>query len=802
MRRIKKYQQGGMSNFLDNLSNNASPILGGAADLFQQYQQINDTEYSTKSGANKATATNIMKGAATGAAAGSVFGPVGTAVGAVIGSIPGIVGNKSSVAKNGYYADPNMQYGTGILGSKTRGAAKREYDERMREVAGNRASAVTGAYNQALWNNEFDAENQLFAANGGNISDLAWVDDGEVLMTPDTSMYNVPERNQPEDNNLVSIPEGTKILSDKLKVPGTKETFASMAKKLQSKKGKYNDKYSQGSAEANAINDKIVFDTLFDMQESMKNGKKEYKKGIQEFQGGGTSGDDYELGEKTGNYGLDLLLLGGEGLGRIAPNIISAVSPVPLGINQASVAYSIGRKYGQPQSEYEVSANNNRDSVGTRSTGTNRSRMDQYLLDKAEGKGKHSGTAGDVLGAVENIPPTILPNDNYDPDPHGLADALRKNRERKGQYTNATGSTSVNPSTTYIQPTRGFTSGDNLNNWGFSYSNPLWTSSERDRYSQYVDNGGGYVSDSAGQVYTPRYDYGRNLDFDTSALDRYNYLFELPAAAFATRSAGSTSGRGGGSAGPGSSSKAKTVEPEKLVMKDVELKPAGVAVPQSELPTSLPSVPITYNAPSSKTRHNVDWLSLATDITSMFPVLSNLDAKPEVFQPIFNPYASAALDLLGRRRYDVAPLLNAIRKGTASNNYAMSQYNTNTGANLAYRLQNAIKANNAISGAYADAAIQNNQYAADYANALNSFGQQRVQAMNTAIDQNARSRAQARNIRRAGLSQLSNYMQNKLLMRNQREADAAMLDIYEPLLNAAFTPETYSKLFQQLRGSR
>lgn len=783
MRRIKKYQQGGMSNFLDTINTNAGAILGGAADLFRQYQQINNSEYSTKSAANKATAMNVMKGAATGASVGSMIAPgIGTAVGAVVGAIPGIVGNKSSVAKNGYYADPDMQYGTGILGSKTRGAAKREYDERMREVAGNRASAVTGAYNQALWNNEFDAENQLFAATGGNISDLAWVDDGEVLMTPDQSVYNIPEKNQPEDSNLVNIPEGTRILSDKLKVPGTKETFASMAKKLQSKKGKYNDKYSQGSAEANAINDKIVFDTLFDMQESMKNGKKEYKKGIQEFQGGGTSGDVPRVG-------------------KLLPTTIS-FSPLPPIIKHGLLGYLLGVELGLTRPEYNTSADVEDNPVSTQSSRTNRSRMDQLLLNEADGKRKRSGTAGDVSGAVENIPPLILSNDKYDPDPHGLADALRKNREKQGLSTRTTGSTSNNQASRYVSPARGFTSGDNLSNWGFTYSNPLWTSSERDRYSQYVDNGGGYVSDSAGQVYTPRYNYGRNLDFDTSALDRYNYLFELPAAAFATRTAGSTSGRGGGSAGPGSSSKAKAVEPEKLVMKDVELKPAGVAVPQSELPTSLPSVPVTYNAPSTRSVPNIDWLSLATDITSMFPALSNLDAKPEVFQPIFNPYASAALDLLGRRRYDVTPTLNAIRKGTASNNYAMSQYNTNTGANLAYRLQNAIKANNAIAGAYADAAIQNNQYAADYANALNSFGQQRVQAMNTAIDQNARSRAQARNIRRAGLSQLSNYMQNKLLMRNQREADKAMLDIYEPLLNAAFTPETYSKLFQQLSSGR
>ena len=789
MRRIKKYQKGGMSNFLDNLSSNAGAILGGAADLFQQYQQINNTEYSTKSTANKATAMNVMKGAATGASVGSMIAPgIGTAVGAVIGSIPGIVGNKSSVAKNGFYADPELQYGTGILGSKTRGAAKREYDERMREVAGNRASAVTGAYNQALWNSEFDAENQLFAANGGNISDLAWVDDGEVLMTPDESIYKVPERHQPEDNNLVNIPEGTKILSDKLKVPGTKETFASMAKKLQSKKGKYNDKYAQGSAEANAINDKIVFDTLFDMQESMKNGKKEYKKGIQEFQGGGTSGDDYELGDKTGNYGLDLLLA--------LDNLIKGDMPradLSKPYEQPPIQIDLGKIKNVQRSNVSQESADYSDKL---SDTANRSRMDQYLLNKS--KGRRTSVFDIPRASLTEPYPGLSFGERGEFNPDRIFNMPRANVTRRDVEKSIPSSNTP----TQISATRGFTSGDNLSNWGFSYSNPLWTSSERDRYSQYVDNGGGYVSDSAGQVYTPRYNYGRNLDFDTSALDRYNYLFELPAAAFATRPTGSTSRRGGGSAGPGSSFKAKTVEPEKLVMKDVELKPAGVSVPQSELPTSLPSVPVTYNAPSSRTRPNVDWLSLATDITSMLPVLSNLDAKPEVFQPIFNPYASAALDLLGSRRYDVTPTLNAIRKGTASNNYAMSQYNTNTGANLAYRLQNAIKANNAIAGAYADAAIQNNQYAADYANALNSFGQQRVQAMNTAIDQNARSRAQARNIRRAGLSQLSNYMQNKLLMRNQREADAAMLDIYEPLLNAAFTPETYSKLFQQLRGSR
>lgn len=601
MRRIKKYQQGGMSNFLDTLSNNAGTILGGAADLFQQYQQINNAEYGTKSTANKATAMNVMKGAATGASVGSMFGPVGTAVGAVVGAIPGIVGNKSSVAKNGYYADPDIQYGTGILGSKTRGAAKREYDERMREVAGNRTSAVTGAYNQALWNSEFDAQNQLFAANGGNISDLAWVDDGEVLMTPDESIYKVPERNQPEDNNLVSIPEGTKILSDKLKVPGTKETFANMAKKLQSRKGKYNDKYARGSAEANAINDKIVFDTLFDMQESMKNGKKEYKKGLQEFQGGGKK-ESYQLGDRTGNWASENIL----------PEIV--VTP----------------KRRQPTTG---ATNTKRASVPVSSK-----------LDISQFKFKP--------GIEERTPFNVI--------------------------------------------------------------------TDKDRMF------------AAGV--SPIKDVAQNTS---------------------------------------------TSVPTRTMQTDNDTQ---------ELP-DLGKRRFTIGTPN--------FSNLATNLASLYGPISDLSVTPEVFNPVFNPYEEAVIDLMGRRRYDVQPTINSLRRANASANYAASQLNTNTGANLAFRLQNALRTNSAINEAYANAALQNNQYTADYANTLNQIGTNRAQVVDTTNMRNAQNRATARNIIRNARNAIGQWAQVQQQMRNQRNFDSAMMDLYKPFLESGFKTEDYNKLIRQ-----
>jgi hypothetical protein len=48
------------------------------------------------------------------------------------------------------------------------------------------------------------------AANGGVIPNaLAYVDDGELLRTPNGEIINIPEQGKPTDSNLVSVPEGT-----------------------------------------------------------------------------------------------------------------------------------------------------------------------------------------------------------------------------------------------------------------------------------------------------------------------------------------------------------------------------------------------------------------------------------------------------------------------------------------------------------------------------------------------------------------------------------------------------------------
>jgi hypothetical protein len=69
-------------------------------------------------------------------------------------------------------------------------------------------------------------------------------------------MLEVPEKGRPTDSNLVNLPEGSRILSDTLKVPGTKETFAQMGKRMMSKKNsKAKDIYAQNAEKLNKMND-------------------------------------------------------------------------------------------------------------------------------------------------------------------------------------------------------------------------------------------------------------------------------------------------------------------------------------------------------------------------------------------------------------------------------------------------------------------------------------------------------------------------------------------------------------------
>lgn len=440
---------------------------------------------TTKGEANMQTVTNTIGGAAKGAAAGfAVGGPVGAIVGGVAGLASGITGNKGKVnlQSNPYDDNITVNYGTGIRGGKkNRRKIERQRDQAIANARSNQASLAMGYQNEQEFYQDYDTDIQTMAY-GGTASSLAYVDDGEVLNTPQGNIVNVPEEGKPTDSNLVDLPEGTRILSDKRKVPGSKETFAQMGKRLMSKKKTTRtDKYAENAAMLNEMNDQAIYNKLFAIQESSKKGNTKVKR----FASGG------ELYKGIGEF--------------------------------------------------------------------------------------------------------------------------------------------------------------------------------------------------------------------------------------------------------------------------------------------------------------------VTDLTALAPTISNMYARPEQFNATYNPYESQIRSTMANRKFDISPAKRAIRENRSISNYNAANYNPSTGANLAYRLQSQIAADKAIADLYSTASNVNNQYAGEYANTLNSLGQQRVNATNMAVDMNARSRAAARNIQRTALTQLSQYAQNKQLMKNQKSRDMAMLDMYGPFLEAGYNSKDFASFMKKFK---
>lgn len=481
------------SNFANMFGGSGGSGGGGMAGIGQAGDAINSmisnvtgpATASTVSESRMQTAMGTISGTAKGAAAGfAVGGPVGAIVGGVAGLASGITGKKGSVSvsKNPYDDTVDIKYGTGIRGgARNRRKLRRQAEQAQSNARSNQASLQMGSINEQEFYDDYDNDIQTMA-QGGMTSSLAYVDDGELLNTPQGVIAEVPEEGKPTDSNLVNLPEGTRILSDKRKVPGSKETFAQMGKRLMSKK-KTNrtDKYAENAAMLNEMNDQAIYNKLFTIQESSKKGNTKVKR----FASGG------ELYKGIGEF--------------------------------------------------------------------------------------------------------------------------------------------------------------------------------------------------------------------------------------------------------------------------------------------------------------------VTDLTALAPTISNMYAKPETFNATYNPYESQIRSTMANRKFDISPAKRAIRENRSISNYNAANYNPNTGANLAYRLQSQIAADKAITNLYSTASNVNNQYAGEYANTLNSLGQQRVNATNMAVDLNARSRAAARNIQRTALSQLSQYAQNKQLMKNQKSRDMAMLDMYGPFLEAGYSSKDFASFMKKFK---
>lgn len=627
-----------------NMLEDAPDVLN---TLITPFQKSNAT---TGGQAVAQSISDITSGAATGF---KVAGPVGAAVGAGVG----LIGRSGEQARMTSFTDYDEgSLGSGLIGAFGNRRLRRKRAAIKKNAYSNRAAVQGTNYLQSEAYDDMIGMNTDTMANGGMSSSLAYVDDGELIQTPDGSISKVPENNKPTDSNLVSLPEGSRVLSDKLKVPGRKETFAQLGEKMMAKKkSKYNDRFAENTAKLNEMNNNMIHDQLFAMQESVKQSK--------------------------------------------------GIKPKTKQIQAAALGDEIGK---QSSRHNTMSVKGTRYNVGD-------------IFD-------YNGITYKVTNTNEATP--------------------IKAREGYGGPASTGWPTQFNPLSTSTQAAQPISIVTN-DSYGLT-STPTATAPIRKRRAS-----------------TPTATAPQTIEEEKP---------ELPFTDI---------------------NPLRAKHPELLIASNREMAGLGDALTSHKV-TTLPKSN-AYSKPNRGSKPN-RWDSALSGIASLTPIMSNLfTGRPETVDAVYNPYATSITNTMRRRRYDINPAIEDLNRNRATSNYNASQINTNTGANLAYRLQSAVNTDRAIASLRSQESNTNNQYLGDYVNTMNSLGQQWVNATNMANEANAQNRATTRNIRRAGLSQLSQWAQNRELMRNQEARDNAMLAMYAPFLQSGYTADTIRQFNKWLR---
>ena len=298
-KKIRKYADGGITADKANTIGQAAQFAG--TQLGTMFDGLQNGKQATVG----STLTGLGVGAASGAALGTMIFPgIGTAIGAgagaLFGGITGGMGSGGNVnEQTGEYTMPS---GIAGLFGHSKGYIRRKANTIR---TGIQSEADSNRIASDYYSN-YGFNTPTFAANGGIIPNtLAYLDDGELVRTPNGIIEEIPEEGKPQDSNLTSVPVGTQVLSDKIKVPGTNKTFAEMGKKLMNTKMKGSGLYAENSKKLNDRNNQIKYNELLAQQESLKDGKQNK---IGKYVNGTLSINNPNslLPQYTGNFGTSL----------------------------------------------------------------------------------------------------------------------------------------------------------------------------------------------------------------------------------------------------------------------------------------------------------------------------------------------------------------------------------------------------------------------------------------------------------------------------------------------------------------
>lgn len=687
----------------------------------------------------KPTAAGVIGGIGSGAAMGaSIGGPWGAVIGGAIGGITSSIGSGGSVnEQTGEYELPSGIAGLfGHSKSYIRNKAGRiKNGIQARQMS----EQVAADYYQE------NGYNELSLSKGGVVpSTMAYLDDGEMLRTPDGTIGSIPEEGKPTDSNLLNVPVGTQVLSDKLKVPGTNKTFAEMGKKLMKKSNKKaNNIYAENSQMLNERNNQATYQSLLEQQESLKNKKNSKKQQIPSYENG-TSGV-YGRKKVKLKYIYDPML---GGFGYIDLNTGRFVEMNDI------------RNDLLPDSMWIQNYNDSED-------------IEQPITLKQDtvSKSTHNVNKRDFLKLpnkkIKKNTPTIFNDHAYEvaSKKYQIGDTF----EYKGKQYKVTGNNEAVP----------------VSKNATDYQQNKTTNSIPNANDPYFI-GNMYTNGNWGDLTVGKRLSSINPEFNTPALgvigtntsDSYSIPTITQDTAIPQTAVRSTP-----------STKRSTVQTS--VQQPVQEQVTGPIQPFSndrpsltEL-TSKPSKvlpklnigrPFVYNpSPDDAVSNGLDMSSLYSTVATLAPLFDRERAE-KVDAYTYNP-------VYGPTNYNIDPILREATLSDRIARYNMANINPNTGANMAFGLQSAVNRNKTIANAYSTKNNAENQMAFNNAQIANQWGQQYADARHIAATEYAQNKANARNINRRNFASALNNWGASLRDKKQTSMDMAALEMLQPMLN-------------------
>ena len=663
------------------------------------------------------TLKGIGSGAALGASLGSVIPGIGTAIGGAVGAVGGAIG--------------------GLFTGRKRKKEAIEQANRQATIEKTRNGLNQSALAESeYWDNMTPA---YTFENGGIMPDLAYVDNNEILRDDYGNIIKVPNTKPGTDNHLIDATTLDSVLSDKIKRPGTNNTFAKEGKKLanMTKPSKGKDIFAENTNKLNKINANKAYEKLLAEQEDVKakKGIKPKVKGIPAYE----DGKGMTVSDARSKMNRDTYAAYGDFFDEIGK-----------GLNQfGNASLYFPRQIFSPLLNNE---NVTKAVSQARNTKLNRNNIT---------------TSNDGSSFVDWLK-----------SPSATATAQKNSPYRRNYVTGDTDNASSSSrstdgaKTSYYAPFNSKADGgrimlqQNIAGMGM----PFFGFTQRTEPVVNDTTVDGVTSAAAVNPRIPLVD-ATNEDVELSPLN----VPTTPSTP-TTRKTKTT----------------KTTKPQSVPFQMPTLDLPEVPTPTLKGPEGRL---LDYYPTTRKTRKGIK-LGEFPDLLPLTPVLYNFAQSlrdAEVDPLVTNPYAGAITSNMARRRMNIEPIRNANRRTRAISNYNLANMNANTGVNLAARTQAAANEYAANADLYAQKQNADNSYLAEYSQMLNNLGQQFVEANNLYNENNARNRARSRDFGSAAASQLGKWAQVNRQERNLRNRDKILLPYLADFLKRGYTEDMVNR---------